>query len=222
MSSSYHPQTDGQTERLNQCLEGFLRCTVHSCPRQWSKWLPVAEFWYDTAKHSSLGRSPFEVLYGYTPRQLGIRNLQICSVADLEQWLKERELLNRLIQQQLLRAQQRMKAHADKNRTERSFEVGEMVYLKLQPHVQSSVAYRSNHKLSFRFYGPFQIIQKVGPVAYKLALPDTSKIHPVVHVSQLKKHIAPSSSVSMDLSAVCTDPLEALQPESFLGTRYTN
>jgi len=82
--------------------------------------------------------------------------------------------------------------------------------------------FRVLHKLSFRFYGPFQIIQKVGPVAYKLALPDTSKIHPVVHVSQLKKHIAPSSSVSIDLSAVCTDPLEALQPESFLGTRYTN
>jgi hypothetical protein len=44
MSSAYHPQTDGQTERLNQCLEGFLRCTVHSCPRQWSKWLSIAEF----------------------------------------------------------------------------------------------------------------------------------------------------------------------------------
>lgn len=58
MSSSYHPQTDGQTERLNQCLEAFLRCTVHSCPRQWSKWLPVAEFWYNTAQHSALGKSP--------------------------------------------------------------------------------------------------------------------------------------------------------------------
>jgi hypothetical protein len=62
MSSSYHSQTDGQTERLNQCLEGFLRCTVHSCPRQWHKWLPVAEYWYNTTIHSSLGKSPFEVL----------------------------------------------------------------------------------------------------------------------------------------------------------------
>jgi hypothetical protein len=49
MSSSYHPQTDGQTERLNQCVEGFLRCTVHSCPRRWSKWISMAEFWYNTS-----------------------------------------------------------------------------------------------------------------------------------------------------------------------------
>jgi hypothetical protein len=118
MSSAYHPQTDGQTERLNQSIEGFLRCTVHSCPKQWSKWIPVAEFWYNTTIHTTLGKSPFEVLYGYTPRQLGISNLQLCSVPDLEQWLKERELLSQLIKQQLLRAQQRMKTQADKNRTE--------------------------------------------------------------------------------------------------------
>lgn len=99
MSSAYHPQTDGQTERVNQCLEGFLRCTVHSCPRQWSKWLPIAEFWYNTAHHSVLGRSPFEVLYGHSLRHFGIANLQTCSVPDLEQWLKERELLTQLIQQ---------------------------------------------------------------------------------------------------------------------------
>lgn len=134
MSSGYHPQTDGQTERLNQCLEAFLRCTVHSCPRQWNKWLLVAEFWYNTAYHSALGKTPFEVLYGYSPRHMGIKNLQACTVPDLEEWLKDREQLNRLIQQQLLRAQQRMKAHLDKNRPERSFQVGEFVYLKLQPH----------------------------------------------------------------------------------------
>lgn len=58
MSSAYHPQTDGQTERLNQCLEGFLRCTVNSCPRKWSKWLSIAEFWYNTATIQCLGDPP--------------------------------------------------------------------------------------------------------------------------------------------------------------------
>jgi hypothetical protein len=100
----------------------------------------VAEFWYNTTIHTTLGKSPFEVLYGYTPRQLGISNLQLCSVPDLEQWLKERELLSQLIKQQLLRAQQRMKTQADKNRTEREFAEGDSVFLKLQPYVQTSIA----------------------------------------------------------------------------------
>lgn len=222
MSSSYHPQTDGQTERLNQCLEGFLRCTVHSCPRQWSKWLSVAEHWYNTAYHSALGKTPFEVLYGYQPRHLGIKSLQLCSVPDLEQWLKERELLTRLIQQQLFRAQQRMKNQADKNRTERTFEVGDKVYLKLQPHIRSSIAYRSNQKLAFKYFGPFEILQCIGTVAYKLDLPPEAKIHPVVHVSQLKKHVPPTVTASDNLSTVCTDPMSALSPETFLDSRLVS
>jgi transposase InsO family protein len=68
ISSSYHPQIDGQIERLNQCLENYLRCSVHSCPKQWSKWLSMAEFWYNTSYHTALGRIPFEVLYGYAPK----------------------------------------------------------------------------------------------------------------------------------------------------------
>lgn len=64
MSSSYHPQTDGQTERLNQCMETYLRCMTQACPSKWSKWLSLAECWYNTTFHSALGKSPFEVLYG--------------------------------------------------------------------------------------------------------------------------------------------------------------
>ncbi|WVZ89845.1 hypothetical protein U9M48_036199 [Paspalum notatum var. saurae] len=220
MSSSYHPQTDGQTERLNQCLEGFLRCTMHSCPRKWNKWLPVAEHWYNTTIHSSLGRSPFEVLYGYTPRSLGIANLKLCTVPDLEHWMQERELLSQLIQQQLLRAQQRMKAQVDKKRSERSFAVGDPVYLKLQPHVQSSVASRSNQKLAFRYYGPFKVLQKVGQVAYKLELPDTAHIHPMIHVSQLMKHTPSQRLITFDLSSVCTDPFSMAIPEAVLQQRH--
>ncbi|CAN6326944.1 unnamed protein product [Urochloa humidicola] len=218
MSSSYHPQTDGQTERLNQCLEAFLRCTVSSCPKQWSKWISLAEFWYNTSYHLALGRSPFEVLYGHPPRHLGITNPQDVVVPDLDAWLTERNLITQLIQQQLLRAQHRMKHQADTHRSEREFAVGDFVYLKLQPHIQSSVATRSNHKLSFRFYGPFQIIQRVGAVAYKLMLPDHAQIHPVVHVSQLKKHVPPNITVSDDLSSVCTDPSLQVMPIAVLDT----
>ena len=92
-----------------------------------------------------------------------------------------------LLRQHLLRAQQRMKKQADRHRTERSFAVGDEVFLKLQPYVQTSLAPRSSQKLSFKFFGPYKIIARVGAVAYKLDLPPTSKIHNVVHVSQLKQ-----------------------------------
>lgn len=196
MSSAYHPQTDGQTERVNQCLETFLRCFVQCCPKQWVKWLPLSEFWYNTCYHSSTGKSPFEVVYGHPPKHFGIDTVESCVVSDLQEWLAERQLMTQLVRQHLQRAQQKMKNQADKNRIDRQFEVGEMVFVKLQPYVQQSVAHRANHKLAFKYFGPFEILQKVGLVAYKLKLPPSSSIHPVFHVSQLKKVIGAKTKVS--------------------------
>jgi hypothetical protein len=119
MSSAYHPQTDGQTERFNQCLETFLCCFVHACPKQWSKWLSLAEFGYNTNYHSSLGHSPFEVLYGHPPRQFGIQGIEQDQVKHIGPLLQERKLTQAVIKQHLLRAQARMKVQADKHRTER-------------------------------------------------------------------------------------------------------
>jgi transposase InsO family protein len=124
MSSAYHPQTDGQTERLNQCLEAFFRCAVHSCPKNWSKWIALAEYWYNTTYHTALGLTPFEVLYGRPPRHFGITDPLECVVPELETWLKDRQLLTKLFQQQLMRAQQRMKKQADLKRSEREFAEG--------------------------------------------------------------------------------------------------
>jgi hypothetical protein len=144
MSSAYHPQTDNQTERVNQCMETFLCCFAHACPSKWHNWLSLAEFWYNSSWHSSLGRSPFEVLYGYSPRHFGIDPSSACSSTDLSTWLQERQVMKGLIKQHLSRAQDRMKQQADKGRSERQFQVGDMVYLKLQPYVQSSLAPRAN------------------------------------------------------------------------------
>lgn len=131
MSSSYHPQTDGQTERVNKCLETFLRCFVHACPSQWSRWLALAEYWYNTSFHSAVGTTPFEVLYGHKPRYFGLSASAACRSDDLVEWLHEREKMQALIRDHLLRAQTRMKQQADQHRSEHSFAVGDWVYLKL-------------------------------------------------------------------------------------------
>jgi hypothetical protein len=219
LSSSYHPQTDGQTEWLNQCLETYLRCLVHAKPEQWAKWLPQAEYWYNTSYHSAIGRSPFEVLFGRVPRHFAIENSSLPGHTDVEQWLKERAAMMPLIKQHLERARARMKSQADKKRSEREFAVGDYVYLKLQPYVQSSVQRRSSQKLGFRYFGPYLILQRVGEVAYKLQLPPTARIHSVIHVSQLKKGIKPTDEVSTSLPLSLMQLTTRVQPLSICAER---
>lgn len=113
-----------------------------------------------------------------------------------------------------------MKFQTDKHRSERSFAVGDWVYLKLQPFVRQSVVTRANRKLAFRFYGPFQILARVGEVAYKLALPATSLIHPVIYVSQLKKALAPSESVQSSLPVFQIDYNKQPVPSQILDRRF--
>jgi hypothetical protein len=218
MSSSYHPQTDGQTERPNQCLETYLRCLVHAKPKEWAKWLPLAMYWYNTSFHSALGRSPFEVLYGRQPRHFGFQQTEPTGHTDLDEWLTERAAMMPVIRQHLERAQRRMKHQADKKREERSFQIGDWVYLKLQPYVQVSVAQRVSQKLGFKFFGPYEIIGKVGNVSYKLKLPESARIHPVIHVSQLKKAIRPGDTVSTDLPLSSLEPV-LVQPSRVFGER---
>ncbi|WVZ54190.1 hypothetical protein U9M48_005028 [Paspalum notatum var. saurae] len=176
-----------QVYRLHSFLESIVSDRDLVFTSQWMDWINLAEYWYNTSLHSALGHSPFEALYGRPPHSLGIVPADLCPVPDLSQWLQEKEIMNRLLQQHLLRARLRMKRQADKGRSERTFYVGDRVFVKLQPYVQSSLALCVNQKLAFKFFGPFAIQSKINDVAYKLALLHSSSVHPVFHVSMLKK-----------------------------------
>jgi hypothetical protein len=124
--------------------------------------------------------------------------------------------MDQLLQHHLNRAKHRMKKQSDQHRFERSFSVGDFVYLKLQPYVQTSLAPRSHQKLAFRFFGPFRILARVGSVAYKLELPSHSAIHLVFHVSQLKKAVGATHQV---IPTLPSDFAIHLAPEQILQTR---
>lgn len=116
MSTARHPQTDGQSERVNQCLEMYLRCSVNDTPTKWVNWLPLAEFWYNTSHHSSLGGSPFKALYRHEPHLGELPRPQATDNTDLESWLHEWHLYSEHLKVRLYRAQCKMKSEEDKNR----------------------------------------------------------------------------------------------------------
>jgi hypothetical protein len=136
MSIAYHPQTDGPSERVNQCLEMYLRCSIRTSPSKWKVWLPLVELWYNTSYHSALGCSPFKVLYGY---DLSVAATPLVSAdcdKSVAELLEARAQHLEILKQHLARARNRMKQHTDKGKTSKEFQLGKMVLLKLQPYVQ--------------------------------------------------------------------------------------
>ncbi|KAG8083445.1 hypothetical protein GUJ93_ZPchr0015g6658 [Zizania palustris] len=225
ISTAYHPQTDGQMERVNQCLEMYLRSATHASPRTWFQWLSLAQYWYNTCYHTSLHCSPYKVVFGVEPHYSFIPPLpapsdQTVSVeADVDKWLADRRSFSLMLRHQLHKAQNKMKKTADSHRSYRSFEVGEKVFLKLQPHAQSSVVNHPCPKLACKYFGPYEIVAKIGSSAFKLTLPEGSAVHPVFHVSQLKQFVPSHTPVFSQLPAKVNLDVVDLVPTVVLDRR---
>ena len=188
MSTAFHPQTDGQSERTIQTLEDMLRLCVMDFRGSWEDHLALIEFAYNNSYQASIQMAPFEALYGRPWRspvcwtEVGERSLLG------PEYIRETTKNIKLIRQRLLIAQNRQKSYADKKRRTLEFEIGDHAFLRVSPR-RGVLRFGQDKKLSPRFIGPFEVLERVGEVAYRLALPpQLSRVHNVFHVSMLRKY----------------------------------
>ncbi|WMV51993.1 hypothetical protein MTR67_045378 [Solanum verrucosum] len=151
--------------------------------------LPWAEFWYNTAFHSFAGVTPFQVLYGREPPT--ISRYVLGSAADdlVEKYMLERDGVLVLLRNNLSETQISMKLYADARRTDLQLEVGDWAFVKLKPYRQLSLRLQHHHKLGRKYFGPYRVLKRIGYVVYKLDMPVDARIHPVFHISMLKKSV---------------------------------
>ena len=194
-STAFHPQSDGQSERTIQTLEDMLRACVLDFQGSWNKYLPLVEFAYNNSYHSTIDMAPYEALYGRKCRS-PIHWDEIGEKKFLGPELVQRttEAVKK-IRKRMLTTQSRQKSYADTRRRDLEFEVGDKVFLKVAP-MKGVMRFGKKGKLSPRFVGPFEVLERIGVVAYRLALPPSlSAVHNVFHVSMLRKYISDSSHV---------------------------
>ncbi|XP_059315528.1 uncharacterized protein LOC132066182 [Lycium ferocissimum] len=211
------PWTYGQTEVVNTLRD--LSLLPPYSQKDWSSYLAAAEYWYNTTFHSSIQSTPYEALYGQPPP------LHLPYVAgesaneEVDRTLLTREFkLLQFFPYHLKRAQQRMSDQANKHRSDRQFNIGDWVYLKIQPYRQLTVSGTHFTKLSAKYYGPYQILERIGAVAYKLSVPPQLLLHPTFHVSQLKRCYQLPAEISHPPVLELSSPY-CPQPEKILERR---
>jgi hypothetical protein len=197
-SSAYHPQTNGQTERVTQILKGMLQACVMNYQDKWDKCLSLAEFSYNNSYQESLRMGPFKALYGRRCRmplnwiEPGER---IIFGPDL---ITEAEEIVHHIQSNLKAARARQETYANKRRQPLAFEAGDRVYFRVSP-TWGVKRFRVKGKLAPCYISLFHVLAKLGAVAYQLELPPSlAGVHNVFHISQLKKYLKSPADVVVD------------------------
>jgi len=201
LSTTFHPKTDGQSEHTIQILKDMIRAFVIDFGDAWEQFLPLAEFSYNNSYQSSIQMAPYEALYGrqcrspvgwFEPGEARLLGTDL--VQDSLEKVK-------VIQDRLRTAQSRKKNYADRRVRDVAFMVGEQVLLWVSP-MKGVMRFRKKGKLSPRFIGLLEVLRRVGEVAYELDLPPSlARVHPVFHVSMLRKYHSNPSQV-LDFSSV--------------------
>ncbi|GKC20657.1 putative reverse transcriptase domain-containing protein [Tanacetum coccineum] len=196
LSTAYHPETDGQSERTIQTLEDMLRACAIDFGGNWDTHLPLVEFSYNNSYHSSVKCAPFEALYGRKCRT----PIAWAEVGESKLFGPDivQETTDKIVQirERLKAARDRQKSYADNRRKPLEFSVGDKVLLKVSPR-KGVVRFGKRSKLSPRHVRPFEVVERVGPVAYRLRLPqERVGVHDTFHVSNLKKCLADGKTVT--------------------------
>ena len=186
--TAFHPQTDRQTERVNQELEQYLRMFIDHRQEQWPEWLGIAEFAYNNKAHSSTKTLPFKANYGQDPR-IGFEGRKKRKYAGAEKFIEKMKEIQEEAKAALGKAQADMKKYADRKRSDiEEYKVGDLVMLSTKDLKYQMVG-RRTEKLTERFVGPFKVKKIVSINAIELELPSTVRIHPVVNVSRIQQYI---------------------------------
>jgi len=188
LSTAFYPQTDRQTERVNQELEQYLRIFIDHRQEQWSDWLGIAEFAYNNKVHSSTKTSPFKANYRQDPR-MGFEIRRKGKYEGAEKFVIKMKKVQEEAKVVLGKAQEKMKKYADRKRTEADkYKVGDLVMLSTKDLKYQMVGKRTE-KLTERFVGPYKIKKIVLSNIVELELPSTIKIHSVVNVSRIQRYV---------------------------------
>ncbi|GKD32866.1 putative reverse transcriptase domain-containing protein [Tanacetum coccineum] len=199
MSTAYHPQTDGQSERTIQTLEDMLKACILDFRGSWDVHLLLVEFLYNNSYHSSVSCAPFEALYGRKCRS----PIMWAKVGEGQligpELVQETTEKISQIKDSLKAARDHQKSYTDKRRKPLEFSVGEHVLLKVSP-LKGVVRFGKKGKLAPRLVRPFEITERIGPIAYRLRLSEElNGVHDTFHVSNLKKCLAdPTLQIPLD------------------------